>query len=311
MLITVTLNPAIDKTARLDALRPHALNRLREVRRDIGGKGVNVSRAIAALGGQSVACGFAAGQSGRFLIDELTRQGIHTDFVTLGGETRTNLKLVEPDGALTELNETGPAVPAAALEALAQKLEGYAAPGVLFVLAGSAGPGVPPEIYAALTKRIKGKGARVLLDAAGPLLAAALDADVKPDLIKPNLQELAGVFGAAAGSLPQAAAWARALRRRGVGTVCVSMGAQGAAYFGTRGEWYAPALPIRVQSPVGAGDTMAAALALGAAQDMPEQNTFRLALAAATAACIAPGTQPPARADVEALFAQVRLEPVP
>lgn len=313
MLITVTLNPALDKTARLDALRPRALNRLREVRRGFGGKGINVSRTVAALGGQSLACGFAAGQSGRALLAALEGEGIGHDFVPLPGEMRENLKLIEPGGALTELNEPGPAASPAEVEALAQKLEGHAGPGVLFVLAGSAGPGVPEGIYATLTARLKAKGARVLLDADGPLLAAALDAPVRADILKPNIHELAGYFGAPgpAAGLPQAALWARELRRGGAGTVCVSMGADGAAFFGKTGEWFAPALPVAVRSAVGAGDAMAAALALGAEQGLAEEQAFRLAVAAAAAACMLPGTAPPARAAVDALCPQVELRPIP
>lgn len=312
MLITLTLNPAVDVTARLDALRPHALNRLGEVRRDYGGKGVNVSRAVAALGGRSLACGLAAGAGGRALAATLEKQGIGCELVPLPGEMRTNLKLVEPDGALTELNEPGPAVPAAALEALCQKLEGHAAPGVWFVLAGSAGPGVPTDVYAVLTRRLKAKGARVLLDADGPLLGAALAAPVLPDILKPNLHELAGAFGAPeeAADPARIAFWARTLRQNGAGAVCVSLGAGGAAYFGKTGEWFAPALPVKVQSTVGAGDTMAAALALGAERGLPEKDAFRLAMAAAAAACQCPGTQPP-RAAVDDLLDRVRLEPVP
>ena len=112
MIVTLTLNPAIDKTARIDALCPRGLNRLGQVERDVGGKGVNVSKMLAALGQDSIACGFAAGQAGRTVVETLRAwPGGHItpDFVALPGETRTNLKLVEPDGALTELNEPGPA----------------------------------------------------------------------------------------------------------------------------------------------------------------------------------------------------------
>lgn len=154
----------MDKTAEIDRLCPRALNRLDGVVSDVGGKGINVSKTIAALGRQSVACGFLAGQTGQSIRQTLLDWpggGIRPDFLTVPGETRTNLKLVEPGGELTELNERGPHISQESLDALTAKLEGYAAPGTLFVLAGSVGPGVPPGILpgpdsASETKRSQG-----------------------------------------------------------------------------------------------------------------------------------------------------------
>ncbi len=310
MVITLTLNPALDRTAAVPAVRPGTLHRLQALRTDIGGKGINVSRAVAALGGRTLACGFAAGQAGRFLCAALDRQGIPHDFVTLPGQTRTNLKLVTPDGALTEFNEPGPAAAPRDIEVLAQRLEALARPGVLFVLAGSAGPGVPADIYASLTARLKGRGAAVLVDADGPLLAAALEGTVPPDIVKPNAGELAGYLGLDAAALApdRLPDLAQTLLARGVGTVCVSLGAKGAALFTQNGGWYAPAVPIPVQSTVGAGDTMAAALALGRQQGMAPPASLRLAVAAAAAACMLPGTCPPDRAAAEALAERVEIQ---
>lgn len=312
MIVTLTCNPAIDKTACVDRVAPHTLHRLTAVRQDIGGKGVNVSRAVAALGGKSIACGFAAGESGRFLKEALEKQGIPADFVGLAGQTRTNLKLVEPDGALTEFNEPGPAAAPADAEALAAKLKGYARPGTVFVLAGSVGPGVPADFYARLTGRLRARGAAVLVDADGPLLAQALQAEVKPNLLKPNLYELAQFLGkdSAALDLPAMTAGVAPLLRQGVESVCVSLGADGAAFFTPAGAWRAAALPVAVRSAVGAGDAMAAALAFGADSGLPAQESFRLAMAAAAAACAAPGTQPPDPEQVRALLPRVRLEPL-
>ena len=313
MIVTLTLNPALDKTAAVPAVRPGTLHRLQQVRTDIGGKGINVSRAVKALGGQTLACGFAAGQTGHFLCAELDRQGIAHDFVPLPGATRTNLKLVTPDGTLTEFNEPGPAAAPADIAVLAQRLEALARPGALFVLAGSAGPGVPADIYAELTARLKGRGAAALVDADGPLLAAALEGTVPPDIVKPNAQELAGYFGLDAAALDNDTlpGLAQTLLARGVGTVCVSLGAKGAALFTQNGGWYAPAVPVPVQSTVGAGDTMAAALALGRQQGMDPPACLRLAVAAAATACMLPGTCPPDRAAAEELIDRVAIQALP
>lgn len=310
MIITVTCNPALDKTACIDRLRPHTLHRLTDVRQDAGGKGINVSRCIAALGGRSLACGFTAGESGLLVQKALEEQGVPTAFLELPGHTRTNLKLVEPDGSLTEFNEPGPAATPADTRALAHKLEACAAPGTLFVLAGSVGPGVPADYYASLTARLKARGARVLVDADGPLLTEALQGDSRPDCLKPNLEELARCLGCDPQAIrpPALPALVRPLLQSGVGMVCVSLGAQGAALFAESGAWYAPALPVAVRSAVGAGDAMTAALAYGMDRALPAQQTFRLAMAAAAAACSLPGTQPPDGDTVRALQSQVALQ---
>lgn len=309
MIVTLTLNPAIDKTARIDALCPRGLNRLGQVERDVGGKGVNVSKMLAALGQDSIACGFAAGQAGRAVVETLRAwPGGHItpDFVALPGETRTNLKLVEPDGALTELNEPGPAAGPEHIRALTRTLLGHAGPDVLFVLAGSAGPGVPPDIYRDLTRALHAAGAKVLADADGPLFARAVQA--APDVVKPNAFELCQYFGVeTTDDAAQLADMGRALTRQGVGLACISMGGQGACFVQGEDAWYAPALPVTPASTVGAGDAMLAGVACGMDRGLPLADCLRLGMAAGAAACTTPGTRPPAPETVQALLPRVRL----
>ncbi len=128
MIITVTMNPAIDKTAELDTFVHEGLNRLQNPISDVGGKGINVSKTIHALGGESIATGFLAGNNGKMIQETLRIQGIKTDFLFVEGETRVNLKVIEPGGVLTELNEPGPTISKEIVEELIQKLESYATP---------------------------------------------------------------------------------------------------------------------------------------------------------------------------------------
>lgn len=308
MIITVTINPAIDKTAEIGAIHPRALNRLTGVEKDVGGKGINVSKAIAALGGSSTACGFLAGSTGR-LIEELLRErekGITPDFIRVSGETRTNLKLMEPGGHLTEFNEQGPTVTQEELNALRDKLVSYASPETIFVFAGSGCPGVPEDIYRRLILAVKAKGSRVFLDADGPLFARALEAC--PDVVKPNSFELGQYFGAE-GELSQAqlSALGRRLVDMGIGLACVSMGGDGACFFTRDNAWYAPSLPVEVRSTVGAGDTMAAAVCYGLDRNMPLEDCLKLALAASAGAVTTAGTKPPDRALVLSLLEKATL----
>jgi len=193
MIVTVTMNPAVDKTAMIPALVPHGLNRLRDVVQDVGGKGINVSKTIAALGGHSLATGLLAGATGKMIWNTLQQmKGVEPRFLFVEGQTRTNLKLVEPNGMLTELNEQGPTVTEAARLALAEQIEQLAQPGTLFVIAGSVSGGVPAEFYRDLIERIHAKGATVFLDADGELFRQGVKAC--PDIIKPNAFDAVPVF---------------------------------------------------------------------------------------------------------------------
>lgn len=306
MIITVTMNPAVDKTAAIQSLELHALNRLTGVLRDIGGKGINVSRTVAALGGRSVSMGFLAGETGRGIqraLEEL--DGVAPDFLYVPGETRTNLKLVEPGGALTELNEQGPAVTDRDLGSLTARLEGRLSPGDLLVLSGSVGPGVPSDFYRSLTQLAHEKGARVFVDADGPLFSEALAA--KPDIIKPNSFELCQLFGLERADEDTLIGLARRLNGQGVWLVCVSMGADG-AIFAQNGQVYrAQGLKMEARSSVGCGDAMVAAIVYGLEEGLSLEDCLRLALATSAAACTTPGTRPPERELVDRLVGQVQL----
>lgn len=194
MIITVTMNPAIDKTVDIGAFEHGGLNRIQRVVLDAGGKGINVSRTVKELGGTTIATGFLAGNSGAVIEKMLEEYGIQADFVHVGGETRTNIKVVEQDGTVTELNEPGPSVTPEQTEALLEKLEAYADSNTLFVLAGSIPQGIGKDIYRVITEKVHAKGAAVLVDADGALFARSLAA--VPDIVKPNRVELEEYFHA-------------------------------------------------------------------------------------------------------------------
>lgn len=188
MIVTVTMNPAIDKTVEIGTLVPGGLNRIQKVEYDAGGKGINVSKTIRELGGSSIATGFLGGNAGKTIENVLRDREIEHDFIWVEGETRTNTKVFEASGEVTELNEPGPSIGEEQLDALMKKLESYAGPETLFVLAGSIPNGVDKQIYARIIRLVHEKGAKVLLDADGELFRNSLDAG--PDIIKPNRVEL-------------------------------------------------------------------------------------------------------------------------
>lgn len=314
MIITVTMNPAIDKTAEIEKFQVRALNRLPALVTDVGGKGINVSRVIKSLGGSSIACGFAAGHGGDMAEQMLRSQGIASDFIKIKGETRTNLKLMEPGGYLTELNEPGPEITPEALLQLEHKLESYAGRNTVFVFSGSTGNGAPSDIYERMIRRVKEKGAKVLLDADGPAFARALKA--QPDLVKPNEFELAQYFQKEAVSSEEALIeMGIRLLEEGISTVCISRGEKGAVFLEKTGTpeacvrvIRARGLQVAVHSTVGAGDAMAAALAYGAEQGKDLETCARMAMAASAGAVMMEGTRPPELELIQRLMEQVELE---
>ena len=260
MIVTVTMNPAIDKTVEIDTLCPGGLNRIQRVEYDAGGKGINVSKTIKELGGESIAVGFLGGNSGRTIENVLNQKGIRNDFVWVEQETRTNTKVFEKSGELTELNEPGPVISPEQSQELLDKISAYASEGTLVILAGSIPSGVDSDIYAQIIQMVHEKGGKVLLDADGKLFREALEA--VPDIIKPNrveLEEYMGIdYRASEKELLDAA---EKFLESGIETIAVSMGKSGAMFVRDGYQVKCPALSVKSHSTVGAGDAMVAALA--------------------------------------------------
>lgn len=309
MIITVTMNPAIDKTVEIEALQPGGLNRIQKVEYDAGGKGINVSKTIQKLGGESIATGFLGGNAGKTIENVLNKEGIQNDFIWVEGETRTNTKVFEKNGALTELNEPGPDITKAQMEQLMDKLAGYAQEGTIFILAGSIPSKVSKDIYGKMIRMIHEKGGEVLLDADGELFKQALDAG--PDMIKPNRAELEGYMGidyrASENELLEAA---EGLLEKGMKTVAVSMGKGGAMLIWDGYKVKCPALCVKAHSTVGAGDAMVAALAYARDQKLGREETVKLCMAASAGAVTTVGTKPPSGELVKQLMEQVIINQI-
>lgn len=307
MIITVSMNPAIDKTVEIGKLIPGGLNRIRKVEYDAGGKGINVSKTIRELGGESIATGFLGGNAGKTIENVLNEKKIRNDFVWVEGETRTNTKVFEENGEVTELNEPGPVIGEEEMKALMDKLAGYANEEALFILAGSIPSGVDKHVYAEITRLVHAKGGKVLLDADGELFRNSLAAS--PDMIKPNrveLEEYAGIDYRA--SDEEILGLARELLGKGMETVAVSMGKSGAMLVRKGYEVKCPALSVKAHSTVGAGDAMVAALAYSWDQHLDNDKTVRLCIATSAGAVTTVGTKPPARSLVDELMKQVIIE---
>ena len=304
MIYTVTLNPALDKTVVIPHFRADTVNRVTNVRMDPGGKGINVSKVLAELGEPSVAFGFAGGAAGQTLRRMLAERGLESELYEADGETRTNLKIIDPASHTnTDINEPGPQVSATALEELLRRLLARIAPGDLVVLSGSLPSGAPADTYRRWTERCRQAGARVFLDADGEALARGLQAG--PYLIKPNRDELSRLVGRPLSSCADIAEAAQGLFAYGVRKIVVSLGGEGALYLTQGKMWQAQAVPVPVGSTVGAGDSMLAALALAAQRQMDLDQSIRLSMATGAANVMTSGTQPANYAAIAPLLQKV------
>lgn len=307
MIVTVTMNPAIDKTVDIDTLVQGGLNRIKRVEYDAGGKGINVSKTIHELGGSTVATGFLGGNNGKTIASVLKEKGIEGDFVWVSGETRTNTKVYEENGNLTELNEPGPIPTEESIAKLLKKLECYAGEETLFVLSGSVPAGMDKGIYARIIRSVHEKGSKVLLDADGELFQRALEA--KPDMIKPNrveLEEYAKMDYRASDA--ELLAIAKEFEDKGVENIAVSMGKSGAMFLLNGYRVKCQGLSVKTHSTVGAGDAMVAALAYAWENKLKPEETVRMCMAVSAGAVTTIGTKPPSKELVEQLKQQVVIE---
>ncbi|MFD4242080.1 1-phosphofructokinase family hexose kinase [Streptomyces sp. NPDC058525] len=280
MILTVTLNTALDVTYHVPRLLPHASHRVAAVSERPGGKGVNVARVLAALGHEVTATGFAGGPVGAVVRELLARSAGVTDaLLPCAGPTRRTVAVVdESSGDTTQFNEPGPLITAAEWSGFLDRYEDLLAAGTRAVaLCGSLPPGVPVGAYAVLVRAARAAGVPVLLDTSGEALRRGVAA--RPEIIKPNAAELAELTGSRE-PLPAT----RDARRRGAHAVVTSLGPDGLLAATPEGAWRAAPPRALAGNPTGAGDSAVAGLlsALAEGLDWPERLTRAVALSAAT-----------------------------
>jgi len=306
MIITVTMNPAIDKTVDLEHIEHGGLNRVKNVIVDAGGKGINVSKTIKELGGETIATGFIGGSGGVLIKKVLMELGIQSDFIEIKNEIRTNLKVVETDGNVTEFNEPGPVISEEELELLTEKLLSYANEDALFVLAGSIPNGISKNVYMTFIEKLKNKGAKVFLDADGELFINSLEA--RPDYIKPNRHELEEYFHKDYRvDEDELITMGQKLLEKGIGMISISLGQMGALFITKEKVLRCPGLKVEAHSTVGAGDAMVAALSYGLDQGLPLEECVKLGIATSAGAVTTKGTKPPTRELVDELLKKVKV----
>jgi tagatose 6-phosphate kinase len=278
MILSVTLNAALDVSYAVDRLSDCDPVRVRQVWRTPGGKGINAALVLAGLGTEVTASGLAGGATGQMIRDGLRRAGIADALYPIAGESRQTMVAVAPDGRFAEYDEPGPPVSAGEWAGFLADYEHHL-PGCVFVaLAGSLPPGVPADAYAILTRLAQRNRRPVLLDTSGPALRAALA--VPPSIVKVNRGELAELAGCALASESDVLAAMQGIRSHGVPAVAATLGRDGLL---ATGDGWARRVrpPQRAGSPVGAGDALTAGLLAERHLARPVQERLRFAAALA------------------------------
>jgi 1-phosphofructokinase len=318
MIVTFTANPSLDRTVALPGpLERGEVQRAVSVSQESGGKGVNVSRALVASGLESVAV--LPGADTDPVLAGLREIGVPFVSLPIDEPLRTNVALTEPGGVTTKINEPGPKLDEDQQEALIKLLLESSRGASWVVLAGSLPPGFPADFYATAARRIRaagnGSAPRIAVDSSGAPLAAAMSGDGagadgtstgsgKPDLLKPNAEELAELAAAAGFATATAdeleadpvaaAAAAAAVVRSGVGAVLATLGSKGAVLVTADGAWLATHPPVAAVSTVGAGDSALAGYLLAHGQGAAPADCLRQAVAHGAAAASLPGSTVPA-----------------
>lgn len=307
MITTVCMNPSFDKTASVDTLATGGLNRLRDVRVDVGGKGVNVAVVLKRLG-VPVSCVGCLGERGRESFLQMIRQeGVPFDYLPMPGEVRTNLKLLDNSTrAITEFNEPGISMDSAQLEDFLTLLREKAGESEYVVLSGRLPEGCAEATYQRCLKTLEGK--KCVLDCAGETLLHGIKE--RPFLIKPNLPEIEGIMKKELRTLRGLRDAALFLIEYGAQNVIISMGKYGAMLVSRTDTFFAPALMVEARSTVGAGDAMIGGVLAGLSRGESLAESFRCGVAAGAASVMTDGTQLLRRPDFEALLPKVTVQEV-
>ncbi|MEU6527900.1 1-phosphofructokinase [Streptomyces sp. NPDC046928] len=294
MILTVTPNPSLDRTYEVPALDRGEVVRATGERMDPGGKGVNVSRAVAAAGRRTVAVLPLGGAPGALVADLLHAQGIDVAPVPVAGATRSNIALAETDGVLTKINAPGPELSPAEREALLDAVRAQARAADWIACCGSLPRGLAATWYADVVTRAHADGTRIALDTSGPALLEAVRA--RPDVVKPNAEELARAVGRPLTTLGDAVKAAERLRELGARAVLASLGADGQLLVDDAGTWFGTAPVDTVRSNVGAGDASLAGFLIAGGQG---PDALASAVAHGAAAVRLPGSVMPTPADLD------------
>ena len=292
MILTVSCNPAIDKTYNTSNVMIGQINRMRDLVSIPGGKAVNVTKVLRQFDAHVTATGFVGGYTGDFIEEELRNMGVNTSFTAIRGLTRSNMNIIGDDGYVTEISEPGPKILSFEREDFMDRFRELVKISEYVVLSGSLTEGLPEDFYAKLIKICNEHGAKAFLDASGEPLKRGIEA--VPYCIKPNRRELEYAVGKKLSTEAEIIQAAYEYIKAGVVKVVVSMGDKGLLQI-TKTK-VIKAVPPRIKkvNTVGCGDCVVAAMILGMLQGLDDEDTMKFAagVSAANATTLESGMIP-------------------
>lgn len=305
-ILTITLNPALDVFIHVEQLEPGTLHRTSQFRKNPGGKGINVAKALNAFGTPVLAAGFLGGANGDWIEHQLSEQKIANRFVKIPAETRSNVKVVERQGELTELNSPSPGLTPADWVRFDDLLEQAAQKSSWVAFCGNLPEHCPADWYRKAIIRCQQFGVKTAVDTSGEALKKAVQA--KPDFIKPNLEEFQQLTGKNVTTIEEVVQAARELTAADLSTVAVTLGAGGMVVAQKKEAWIVTVPEVNVVSPVGAGDSVVAGFLHGFYHQYSIEDTVRFAAACGVCAVMKEGTAQPEPAEVTQLLSRMNIQ---
>lgn len=303
MILTVCCNPCIDKYLYVKGFEKHALNRVTDTLTCIGGKGINVAKAVSVLGCSVHATGFMGSKSIKTFSEELNKLGISSSFTLFPGYTRTNYKINDIDGSITEMNEAGTEINPSLQKDFLSLIKTIDCD--FLILSGSLPKGVPDTYYSEIAKSTNRPFA---VDAEKEKLLPTLP--YEPEIVKPNLHELEEIAGRKLTDLKEIVLECTSLIKLGAKRVLLSMGSDGAILVTPSESYIAKAPKVTVKSTVGAGDTMLASSSISIIRGDTGIDILKNAVAGGTAAVMSDGTNPITLSNYEMLLDKIVVEKI-
>lgn len=307
MILTVTLNAAIDKRYVVEEFKVGEVNRVKECAYVPGGKGLNVSKPAAVAGAEVVATGFVGGHAGNYIEASLKDYHVKSAFYHLESESRSCINIWDEKNCVqTEFLEPGFTVTESEFQGFVEEFKELVKQADVVAMSGSVPKGLDGTAYQKLVKVVKDAGKKVILDTSGKLLEMGIEAC--PTMIKPNIDEIRMLTGKECNEIGEIVEAAKEIHARGVEVVAVSLGADGSLAVSDEGVFRAIVPRIDAVNTVGCGDSMIAGFALGFAEGLGIEETLRKASAISAAAALREETGYFVMEDMERLYPQIKIE---
>ncbi|HUI54842.1 MAG TPA: 1-phosphofructokinase family hexose kinase [Bryobacteraceae bacterium] len=308
MIVTLTINPAIDRIISVDRLAFEDRAYINSIRESAGGRGINASRVIQSFGGETLAVLISGGDTGKRLEEHLTAGGFGVTVVPIQNAIRTNLTITDKHGLTVNLNEAGPTLAKSEVSRVERAVRATLGQAKWLLVCGSLPPGVPSSFYARLITMARHKNVHTLLHADGEALREGIEA--RPTVVTPNQKEAERLLGRTLLTQTQYLEAAAQIRAMGPESVVLSLGSRGAV--GAFADGLMEALPPRVDAvcPIGAGDALTAAYAWSATRKSNAAEALRWGVAAGTASARLPGMNFASLHQAEEIYHQVEIRRV-